>query len=799
MTAGTTSIQTGLTESRELTVALAGNPNVGKTTLFNALTGLKQKVANYPGVTVEKKVGRCELGERHKGTEAQRHKGAARECLIIDLPGTYSLASRSPDEHVARQVVLGQIEGTPRPDVIVVVADASNLERNLYLVTQVLELGRPTVVALTMGDIAEEQGRRVDAKVLAARLHVPVVAVQAPKGIGVDELKRAIAAAGEGAIITPLDLRLPEVMQTHVDKLRVILTEEKLSPADQAEFDAHLMLSMGEDEEAADPRRKHPRVSAALSAAMVECEQADVDPIGAEIEAHYAYIGEIVGDCVGAVAGHREKVSRTDRLDRVLTHKVWGMGIFVGMMALMFVTIFWLAKPIMEFLQKTAVGGLGDWIAGRMDEGPLRSLIVDGVIAGVGNVVVFLPQIALLFLFLALLEDSGYMSRAAFLMDRVMSKVGLHGKSFIPLLSGYACAVPAIMGTRVIENRRDRLATILVLPLMSCSARLPVYLLLIGVIGATMGGGAWLSAGLLLAMYALGTLTAFGMAWLFKRTLLKGPAPAFILEMPPYRLPHWKVVLTTVGQRCWAFLKRAGTLIFAFSVIMWAGTHYPKPATYTKDYEGLTKAVEERSGAVETKLKALGWTEPGEPSAAVALSAEQVVERDALLATRKDLQDEKEDLSNAKGGEVLEHSVAGKVGHAIAPVFYPLGFDWKTSIGVTGAFFAREIVISTMGIVYSVGEVESDEPEPLKKAMLKDTWPEGSARAGQKVWTPLVAISLMVFVVFCMQCLSTLAVAKREMGHWGWPAFMFVYMTGLAYVAALAVYQVGTVLKIGVQ
>jgi ferrous iron transport protein B len=732
--------------ARELHVALAGNPNVGKTTLFNALTGLKQKVANYPGVTVEKKVGRCEL--------PPTHGAPAPSCQIIDLPGTYSLASRSPDEHVARQVVLGQIAGTPRPDVIVVVADASNLERNLYLVTQVLELGRPAVLALSMLDVAEAQGKRIDLHKLGIHLRIPVVPVQAHKGRGIDLLKAEIAKAARHATAEPLTLPLPEVMETHIERLKRILAEEHLAGPEQAAFDAHLMISTGDDEaDIPDPRRAHPRVRAEIADALAACDQAEIDPIGSEVEAHYAYIAAIVHDSVREEnAPGASRLSRTDKIDRVVTHKFWGMLIFVGIMGAIFYSIFSLADPIMRFINDS--GGLfdrmKDLVNGHMNDGPLRSLITDGVIAGVGNVVVFLPQIAMLFLFLALLEDSGYMSRAAFLMDRLMSKVGLHGKSFIPLLSGYACAVPAIMGTRVIENRRDRLATILVLPLMSCSARLPVYLLVIGTFFARYGS--WGRAGVLLAMYALGTLSAFGLAWIFKRTLLKGPAPAFILEMPPYRVPHWKVVIATVSQRCWAFIKRAGTLIFAFSVLMWAATSYPKPAHYSQNYDALIAQEQ------------------------TALAAQPTPPEQEIESRKSKI----ENWQNAQAQETLEHSFAGRVGRFIAPVFQPLGYDWKLSIGVTGAFFAREVIVSTMGVVYSVGQADEES------TALKDNLAQA--------YTPLVGLSLMVFVVFCMQCLSTLAVAKRETGHWGWPAFMFIYMTALAWVMAFITYQGGHLL-----
>lgn len=733
--------------TKTLTIALAGNPNVGKTTLFNALTGLKQKVANYPGVTVERKEGRCALPGGH-------------DANIIDLPGTYSLASRSPDEHVARRVLLGQIAGVPRPDVIIVVCDASNLERNLYLVTQILEVGRPAVVALSMVDLAEKAGMPVDVAKLAQGLKVPVIPVQAHKRLGIAELKEAVLKAVETSP-EALELPLPERVESHIKRLEKILSEEGMVLPGQAHFDAHIMLSMGQDDVAdePDPRREHPRVKAALHEAMTDLTAADIDPISAEIEAHYEYIGRVVQQCVTQEVGTRAP-SFSDKLDQILTHKIWGMVIFVGVMGVVFWSIFSWASPIMDFLKDTLMGGLGDWISAHMADGALKDLLVKGVIAGVGNVIVFVPQIALLFLFLAVLEDSGYMSRAAFLMDRVMSKVGLHGKSFIPLLSGYACAIPAILGTRVIENKRDRLATIMVLPLMSCSARLPVYALVIGSFFAAYAS--WQRGLILLCMYLIGTLSAFGMAFLFKRTLLKGPTPAFILEMPPYRRPSVRVVVPVVARRCWEFLKRAGTVIFALSIIMWAATSYPKPTHYSQDYE---KQISEATA----KLEALPKVE--------APAADAKTEEVKAASPRTELEDQIDALKNARAAENIQNSAAGRVGRAIAPVFAPLGFDWRLSVGVTSAFFAREVVVSTLGIAYSVGEADEESTALVEKM--------------QQDYSPLVGITLMVFVVYCMQCLPTLAVVRRETGSIFYPLFMFGYMTGLAWIAGMLVYQVG--------
>lgn len=761
-----------------LTVALAGNPNSGKTTIFNALTGLRQKTANYPGVTVEKKVGRCRLPD-----------GAWVD--VIDLPGTYSLISRSPDEQVAMEVLRGLRPDTPPPDVVVCVVDASNLHRNLYLVSQLIEVGRPMVVALNMTDVAERRGIRVSPERLSERLGVPVVSVVGHQKRGIPELKAAIARA---AVAPMPDWPLPQAMQEEV-----VLVAGGLGILESAETPGQVISGKGEDGLPLAPEHSpRPRyatiaerlligdrapdvaplvgrepVRTLLDHAAARLQQLGIDPMQADIEAHYKWIDEVAAaslvpaceelfrgagvspaadgaqqhrgqDAGATVLEYAPTPTLTDRLDRILLHKVAGLAIFAIVMAGLFVSIFWLADPVMGAVE-SGIAWLGGLVEGFLPDGPIKDLWTDGIVAGVGAVLVFIPQIALLFLFLAIMEDSGYLARAAFLMDRLLSKVGLHGKSFIPLLSSFACAIPGIMAARTIECRRDRLATIFVAPFMSCSARLPVYALLIGAFFASSSAVA--RGGILLSLYGLGILAAVGTAMLFKLGSRREPASSFILELPTYKRPQLSQVARVVGHNTWAFISKAGTIIFCLSVILWAMMYYPRLPE-----ERVAELTRENAWSLETPR-----------------SSGPTVDGDALAAAQ------------------LRHSLAGRLGHAIEPVILPLGYDWKMGVGLIGAFAAREVFVSTMGIVYAAGDAEEDDT-PLREAMMSDRKPDGSP-----VWTPLVATSLLVWFVLAMQCMSTLAIVRRETGTWTWPLLQLLYMTGLAYVASLVVYQVGSI------
>jgi ferrous iron transport protein B len=793
------------------TVALAGNPNSGKTTIFNGLTGLRQHVANYPGVTVEKKTGRCKL-------PAGGADQPARWIDVIDLPGTYSLISRSPDEQVAMEVLRGLRPDTPPPDAVIVVVDASNLQRNLYLVSQLVELGRPLVVALNMMDVAERRGIKVSPESLQRELGVPVIPLVGHKKKGIDELKRAIAKA---AVAPMPNWPLPEAMKEELllvggglailgskdeggrlkderdaaptDPSAFILQPSSLLPAprawicrddsgrtlDRYQAIAERLLIGDHAADVANLATRQP-VASLLNAAMTRLQSLGIDPMQADIEAHYRWIEGVAARAStppehlsvaiepggSQILPYESKQSRTltQKVDAILVHKVWGLLIFAAIMGALFVSIFWLAKPIMDGIS-TGIDALGAWTAHSLSEGPVKSLITDGIFKGVGAVVVFVPQIAMLFLFLAILEDTGYLARAAFLMDRLLAKVGLHGKSFIPLLSSFACAIPGIMATRTIENRKDRLATIFIAPFMSCSARLPVYTLLIGAFFAQYSALA--RGGIMLGCYALGIIAAVITAWIFKRSFLKGPAQAFILELPTYKLPQLSQIARQVWVNTSKFLTKAGTTIFCLSVILWALSFYPRmPESH----------VAQLTRDVTTEADALVCAGGPDTRARIGEGQYQFELADKLQGM----------LPGRLAAAQSEYSLAGRFGHTIEPAIRPLGFDWKMGVGLVGAFAAREVFVSTMGITYSVGGVE-DDTASLADAMRADRYADG-----RPVWTPLVAISLLVWFVLAMQCMSTMAIVRRETGGWRWPIIMLVYMNALAYVASLAVFQLGS-------
>src|SRR5581483_1475180 len=564
-------------------VAIAGNPNCGKSTIFNALTGMRQKVGNYPGVTVEKKTG--------------RFFGSHGETMsLLDLPGSYSLQVRSPDEAVARDVLLGRLPDTPRPDVIIAVVDASNLERNLYLVAQLLDLQLPVVVALNMVDLAEQNGCVIDVAALREKLGVPVIPMIATKGVGFIELKQALSCdpLPKPAVCVPM----PEVIETEARALA-----EKLDISSDIAFPEALLLLALHDRALAELAHEREIIDATL-AAQRRIRDVDLDPMSAQVDARYAWIQKVCHAAVSKPGDH--SVSISDRIDGVLTHRFLGWAAFLGAMALMFFCIFTVAQYPMDWLDG-ACTGLANWVGSKLPASDLRSLLTDGAIAGVGRVVVFLPQILILYFFLGVLEDSGYMARAAFIMDRLMSRVGLHGKSFIPLLSSFACAIPGVMATRTIENRKDRLVTILVAPLMSCSARLPVYALMIAVL--IPAANALQKAGIMLCMYLLGIIAAFVMAWLFKRTLLKSETPMLLLELPPYRMPSLQTVALRMWERSGIFLRRAGTVILALSILLWALATYPKPSDpNASPADALAHSIAGKMGhALEPAIRPLGF------------------------------------------------------------------------------------------------------------------------------------------------------------------------------------------------
>jgi len=636
--------------------ALAGNPNCGKTTLFNALTGLRAHTSNYPGTTVECRRGRCKIN--------------GEEIEVLDLPGIYDLNATSEEEQVALDVLAGKSAGFSSPHGVIVVTDATNLHRSLFLISQVIEMKLPVVVALNMIDLAEAAGSRIDAGKLAAEIGCPVIPVVALTGRGVDELRAAI-----------------QQMET---------APEPATPCG----------SCG----------------------------------GCRFQSRYAWSDSVAGRCVQHTPGPAN--AWTERLDHVLTHPVIGVVAFLAVMVGLFFVIFRLSHIPMDLID-AIFSRVGAWIAQHMAASDFRNLLVKGIIGGVGGLLVYLPQIGILFFCLSLLEDTGYLARAAFVMDRLMRRVGLPGKAFVPLLSAHACAIPAIMATRVIEDKRDRLVTILVLPLVSCSARIPVYSML----AALLFGHDALKASLICTgAYAMGIVAAIAAAFVLKRTILKGETRSLVLELPSYKWPSLRNAALTVLDRSWIFIRKAGTVILVISVLLWALATYPKSVPPAE-------AV-----ALQQQAKTL----TGSAAAELNGRADTLISHSALA-----------------------HSAAGRLGQWMEPALRPLGFDWQIGIGIVSSFAAREVIVSTLAVVYGVGEDTAEKnPESLYDSLRRATRSDGT-----KVFTTATGMSLLVFYVLAMQCLSTQVITRRETNSWKWPVFQLAYMTVLAYSASFLVFQ----------
>lgn len=738
-----------------ITIALAGNPNAGKTTIYNALTGARQHIGNYPGVTVEKK----ESSITYNG----------KNLKIIDLPGTYSLTAYSVEEVVARNVIINE-----KPDVVVDIIDSSNLERNLYLAVQLMELRIPLVFVFNMKDMAQEMGIKINVAKLSQLLGVPIIETVGSKGDGVKNiLDEAIKVAQSNSINYPV-ISYDSIIEKSLSSIEALVKE--YAQGVENYNSRWLSVKLLEGDKDVLNLVPSPIVAEEIKRAEQEIEKILGDtPETAIASARYGFISGACQECVTTTVEARHNMS--DAIDSVLVNRVLGIPIFLGLMYLVFQLTFTLGDPFMGWIEEF-FGFLGDKASVLISHDLLRSLIVDGIIGGVGGVIVFLPNIIFLFIAIAVLEASGYMARVAFIMDKVMHKIGLHGKSFIPFLIGFGCSVPAIMATRTLDNQRDRIITMLVTPFMSCGARLPIYLLIIPAFFEKN------QALVLWVIYLIGIVMAIVIAKLLGMTVLKGESAPFVMELPPYRIPTLKGVLTQMWERSWLYLKKAGTIILFISIVMWALTVFPQfPEDKAEAYTASLPALEQTVSENTEKLSSLGYIIPNEENAAEAeannakLSDVDKAEAEKLVAVLEETNGKIDEILFNYSEAELEYSAAGRIGKFIEPVLTPLGFDWKIGTALIGAFAAKEVFVAQMGIVYSLGEVGEDS-DALRAKL-------------QENYTPLVGFAIMIFALLSAPCMATFAIVKRESNSWKWAFFQFFGMTFVAYIITLLIYQIG--------
>jgi len=713
-----------------LVVAVAGNPNSGKTTIFNNLTGANQHVGNYPGVTVEKKEGFLTF--------------RGRRIKIVDLPGTYSLSAYSIEEIIARKFIINE-----RPDVVIDIVDASNIERNLYLTTQLLELGCPVVIALNMTDMAVNRGVITDEKRLSRLLGVPVAPTVGNKRKGMDDLLQAVLDVAENSDrYSPATVNYGRDFEGELASLTDVLFDSDIAlNGYQARWVALKLLE--NDSEISRMVRVQPSGEQVLAAAergrkRIESLFGD-SASGVISDQRYGFISGACSEATTLTGHQRHDIS--DSIDLALIHPILGLPIFAFLMWLMFNLTFTLGEKPMAWIE-TGISALSSFLSSALPDSLISSLLIDGVIAGVGSVIVFLPNIMLLFLAIAVLEDTGYMARAAFVMDRVMHKIGLHGKSFIPMIIGFGCSVPAYMSSRILEDRTDRLVTMHVTTFMSCGARLPVYILVCGAFWPAHAGN------VVFSVYALGVLVAVGMVKLLRATRFKGMSAPFIMELPPYRVPTLRSLFIHMWERSWLYLRKAGTIILGISIIMWFLMSFPVKSEFRMDYEAMVQEAGDSFRAGEI-------TEP---------QLEQQTAR----------------LGGALAAERMEYSFAGRIGKSIEPVIEPLGFDWRLGIALVSGFAAKEVVVSTMGTIYGVGDAADEESASLRQKLSTDPR-----------YNKLIAYAFLVFVLLYMPCMAAMAVFLRESGSAKELAFQLGMTFALAWTMSLIVYQGGKLLGLG--
>ena len=787
-----------MAENGQIRIALAGNPNCGKTTMFNNITGAKQHVGNYAGVTVEKKEGY---------TKFDGH-----DLLFIDLPGTYSLTARSLDELVARNVIVND-----NPDVIVNVLDASNLERNLYLAAQLLELEKPMVIALNMSDVAEDMGIKYDLKKMAEMTGATIVSTVGRTNIGTKELLAATISVAASQKAPGVTINYGDLLEGKISEL-----VEELKQAGTVTYPLRWIAVklLEKDADVIGKVMRFDNTEAVIQKAEAIREeikdQVDLDVVFQEYRHRFAV--EVYNTCLTQAPTQLE--TRSDRYDKILTHRILGLPIFMVVMWLLFNFVNTVGAIPQGWIED-GFTALQAWVVTVIPEGQLQSLISDGIIAGVGAVLSFVPLILLLFLGISFLEDTGYMARAAFVIDRVMRSCGLHGKSFIPLLLGFGCSVPSVMGARILDNYKDRMVTILITPFMSCSARLPVYTLF----AAAFFPPEWAGT-VVFGVYALGIVFGIVFAKIFRKYLFAGEAEPFVMELPPYHLPTLKATLTHMFERGIMYLKKAGTFILAASILVWFITTYPMDVEYSKDYDALHDQVaqtyemkdaetlahfgittDEQKDQVNEIVDNMKSTVADATSAAESNqepAPEVAVEEDSEAPELfNDIKDENKDLFPAawamyknsanldaenqkideqKNSEKLEQSYAAMFGKAINPVLKPLGFDWKIGVSLVAGLAAKEVVVSTLGTIYAVGG-DTDHPQALTDYLQNDPH-----------FTPLIALTLMLFILIYPPCIAALAVIKRETGSWKWMLFMFCYENAFAWIACFIFYNIGLAL-----
>ena len=702
--------------SKKINIALVGNPNSGKTSLFNALTGLNQKVGNFPGVTVDKKTGVCKISDNISAT-------------IIDLPGTYSLYPKRADEWVAYRVLMGADE-TVQPEMIVLIADASNLKRNLLFCSQIIDLKIPLVIALTMMDLAKRKGTQIDIPQMERELGVPIVPINPRKNKGLPALKKAIEQLAENPQQLPARDFIDDAV---ISTPAVSLAKQYLLAASNYKI-LHYLINNKDlvAEKALSDKIESIKHDHNFNSTKTQAE---------EIMQRYGRIKHIMQQTV-METDPLQKTLFTEKLDDILLHRTWGYVILISVLFIMFQSVFWLAQFPMDGIE-WSFGKLGGWLAGVLPAGWFSDLFINGIVAGLSGIVVFVPQIMILFGLTTLLEDTGYMARISFLTDKLMRKVGLNGKSVMPMISGYACAVPAIMSARNIENKKERLLTIMITPLMSCSARLPVYTILISLIipSKLYLGFISLPGLVMMGLYLLGTVLALVVAWVMKWFIKSTERSFFILELPVYRNPRWKNIVTTMVEKAKIFVLDAGKVIMIISLLLWGLSTYGPPKKM--------KAVTEKYDALSQQYPA-----------------------------------QKDETEKQRKTALLQNSYAGSLGAFIEPAIHPLGYDWKIGIALITSFAAREVFVGTMATLYSVGDNADENSTTLRQKMAAATRHDGS-----KVYDLPTGLSLLVFYVIAMQCMSTLVIVKRETKTWKWAIIQFIYMTVLAYFFSWMTYE----------